>query len=374
MKKALLVIAILALNFVRVFAQSGDSAHIRAHAADTDVVFTIVQQMPKFTGGDIYKYISNHLQYPQSAINSKTQGTVYVTFVVEKNGTLSGVKAIRSVSHALDSAAVACISSMPVWQPGMQNGHAVRVAYNIPIDFKLDNQQAPPPPAPTQIQQGPVTATKITVFRADAPQKTTAIDSLRGIDKGVIKWNWSYLTRGVFLLNYEFRLHGNFTVELGLGLAYRDFIFEALKAPGEIGFDYFTGQTSPGTNVCGEAGLRYYPRAFDNFEGVYIEGTLSYRSYTFPNSTDIAASGSSMVPGYNFFDTQFKFGYVAENWQSDIVYDFYCGFGLRSASMNYYTSNEVTTSSGNVQTVLSPSSKTDSYPQVLFGFKIAFIF
>lgn len=110
------------------------------HAQDTskanNQVYEFVQQMPKFNG-DVPTYISDHFVYPQEAMDKGVQGTVYVSFIVEKDGSITRTHVMRGVEHSLDSAAVACVSSMPKWMPGMQNGQPVRVRYSIPIRFRL---------------------------------------------------------------------------------------------------------------------------------------------------------------------------------------------------------------------------------------------
>ncbi|HSY76133.1 MAG TPA: energy transducer TonB [Bacteroidia bacterium] len=105
-----------------------------------DQVFTIVQQMPKFNG-DVNKYISDNIYYPIREKNSNITGTVYVHFIIEKDGSVSNVKVIKGVpgGPGLDEEAVRVISSTSnKWSIGMQNGHAVRVGYNIPIKFELN--------------------------------------------------------------------------------------------------------------------------------------------------------------------------------------------------------------------------------------------
>lgn len=123
------------------------------HAQDTSRVYDLVQQMPKFNG-DIPSYISDHFVYPKEAMNKGIQGTVDVTFIIEKDGRVSGAHALRSVEHSLDSAAVACISSMPKWTPGMQNGQVVRVRYEIPIRFSIPtiDQSSVNPSTPPRIK------------------------------------------------------------------------------------------------------------------------------------------------------------------------------------------------------------------------------
>ncbi len=103
---------------------------------DPNHIYGLVSQMPEFDG-DLYKYLGDHLAYPEAAMDKGVQGTVYVTFVVEKDGNLTGVHVIHSLEHSLDSAAVACIRRMPKWKPGIQDGATVRVQYNLPIKYAM---------------------------------------------------------------------------------------------------------------------------------------------------------------------------------------------------------------------------------------------
>lgn len=114
-------------------------APIAAPAAtgdDANKVFTVVQQKPQFPG-DINKWLAEHLEYPEEAKEANIQGTVFVSFIVERDGGITDVKVLRGVNSALNDEAIKKISSMPRWSPGQQNGHAVRVQYMVPVHFVL---------------------------------------------------------------------------------------------------------------------------------------------------------------------------------------------------------------------------------------------
>ncbi|HSY75576.1 MAG TPA: energy transducer TonB [Bacteroidia bacterium] len=106
---------------------------------DANKVFLVVQQMPAFPG-DVNKYLADHINYPEVEKEAQITGTVYINFVVEKDGSISNVKVLKGVpgGPGLDKEAVKVISAMPKWSVGMQNGHPVRVSYNIPIRFVLN--------------------------------------------------------------------------------------------------------------------------------------------------------------------------------------------------------------------------------------------
>jgi protein TonB len=102
-------------------------------------VFEVVEQMPQFPGGDaaLMQYLSSHIKYPVVAEENGIQGRVVCTFVVERNGSISDVRVVKSVDPSLDKEAVRVIKSMPAWIPGKQNGAPVRVKYTVPVTFRL---------------------------------------------------------------------------------------------------------------------------------------------------------------------------------------------------------------------------------------------
>jgi len=109
--------------------------------ATEEEVFVIVEDMPKFKGGDINKFrewVQKRVRYPEIAAENSIQGRVYVTFVVETSGLVSNVSITRSVDAILDNAAKEAVEASPKWEPGMQRGRPVRVRYSIPIIFQLE--------------------------------------------------------------------------------------------------------------------------------------------------------------------------------------------------------------------------------------------
>ncbi len=102
-------------------------------------VFDVVEQMPSFPGGQsaLMEYLSKNVKYPVVAQENGVQGRVVVSFVVERDGSVTDVTVVKSVDPSLDREAQRVISSMPKWIPGKQNGQAVRVKYNVPVSFRL---------------------------------------------------------------------------------------------------------------------------------------------------------------------------------------------------------------------------------------------
>lgn len=102
-------------------------------------VFDYAEQMPSFPGGQgaLNEYLSKTIRYPVAAEENGIQGRVIVQFVVEKDGSISDVRVVRSVDPSLDKEAVRVAKSMPRWIPGKQNGSAVRVKFTLPVSFRL---------------------------------------------------------------------------------------------------------------------------------------------------------------------------------------------------------------------------------------------
>jgi len=102
-------------------------------------VFTIVEQMPEYPGGQeaMYNLIANNLVYPQQAITDSVEGKVYLNFIVEKEGSISNAKVLRGIGSGCDEEALRMVSLFPKWNPGKQEGKIVRVSYNLPFVFKL---------------------------------------------------------------------------------------------------------------------------------------------------------------------------------------------------------------------------------------------
>ena len=110
---------------------------------DGDEIYQIVEEMPKFPGGEaeLFHYISKNIHYPQEAKEKGIQGRVFIGFIIEKDGSVSNVRNLRGIDSELDAEAKRVVESMPKWKPGKHNGEFVRVSYQIPILFKLEDQQ-----------------------------------------------------------------------------------------------------------------------------------------------------------------------------------------------------------------------------------------
>ena len=124
---------------VVVKAESPEDTAQFKNAESTEKTYVVVEQMPAFPGGDaaLMKYLSENIKYPEAAEKAGEQGRVVVNFIVEKDGAISNVNVVRSVTPTLDAEAVRVIKAMPKWVPGKQDGQSVRVKYNVPVSFRL---------------------------------------------------------------------------------------------------------------------------------------------------------------------------------------------------------------------------------------------
>lgn len=118
---------------------SPDAKEAPADSTAKEEVFMVAEQMPEFPGGmkELLKFLQDNLKYPENAMKNNVQGRVIVQFVVEKDGTPTEFKVLRSVDPDLDAEALRVLQTMPKWKPGMQRGKIVRVKFTVPVSFKL---------------------------------------------------------------------------------------------------------------------------------------------------------------------------------------------------------------------------------------------
>ena len=112
---------------------------IKSNVTDDDV-YEVVENMPEFPNGgmgELMKYLSANIRYPEAAHKAGIQGRVTVQFVVGKDGSIGNVSILRGVNADLDAEAIRVISSMPKWKPGTQKGEPVKVKYTVPVMFRL---------------------------------------------------------------------------------------------------------------------------------------------------------------------------------------------------------------------------------------------
>lgn len=124
-------------------AQEGTVAASKASkTSDNGDIFVVVEDMPSYPGGmeECMRFLVRNLKYPVEAQKAGTQGRVILSFIVNKDGSISNVEVMRSVSKELDAEAVRVVQSMPKWKPGKQRGQAVDVRFTMPVTFHLQGK------------------------------------------------------------------------------------------------------------------------------------------------------------------------------------------------------------------------------------------
>ena len=105
-----------------------------------DEIFEVVESLPEYPGGDraLYKFLGDNLKYPELAKETGVSGRVFLSFVVEKDGSITDVKVLRGIGGGCDEEAIRVINLMPRWTPGKQRGIPVRVRYIFSVKFTLE--------------------------------------------------------------------------------------------------------------------------------------------------------------------------------------------------------------------------------------------
>ncbi len=113
---------------------------VEEEAYDEAEIFLVVEDPAQFPGGEEarQRYLAENIRYPQIAREMGIQGTVFVTFVVEPDGSITNIDILRGIGGGCDEEAVRVVRNMPRWEPGRQRGRAVRVRFNMPIRFVLN--------------------------------------------------------------------------------------------------------------------------------------------------------------------------------------------------------------------------------------------
>ena len=135
-------------------AKAAELAKAEAKASDVtapadttkNVVYDVTETMPQFPGGQgvMMKYLAANIKYPASAVKAKKQGRVIVAFVIQKDGSVTNARIVKSVDPELDAEALRIVKAMPNWTPGTQDGKPVDVNYTIPVVFSLYKEDVTP--------------------------------------------------------------------------------------------------------------------------------------------------------------------------------------------------------------------------------------
>lgn len=129
-------------------SSSSSSSALEVHGFATyDDVKSVCEEEPEFPGGsqEMMKFVAENMQYPKECFDNNIEGRVTMSFIIEKDGSVSTIKELRSPHPLLTEEAKRLLEAMPKWKPGKQDGEAVRVKYVLPVTFKLHGESSTSP-------------------------------------------------------------------------------------------------------------------------------------------------------------------------------------------------------------------------------------
>lgn len=129
------------INIISYLPKDTETSDVKSENISEVYDFVSIEKQPEFPGGitKFYKYVGSNIKYPQMAQDNNVQGKVFLSFIVEKDGALSDIQITRGLGSGTDEEAVRVLKESPKWNPGIKNGFAVRVKYNININFQLND-------------------------------------------------------------------------------------------------------------------------------------------------------------------------------------------------------------------------------------------
>ena len=127
------------LSVLAVLLMANTTAMAQNKKATNDKVYEKVEVMPEFPGGEqaMLDFVAKNVVYPQEARDKEISGRVLVSFIVEKDGSITDAKVAKGIGGGCDEEAVRVVNAMPKWKPGKQKGKPVRVSFMMPFTFKL---------------------------------------------------------------------------------------------------------------------------------------------------------------------------------------------------------------------------------------------
>ena len=145
MKKVIVLFALAVLCIEYAVAQSTKDVPIIRVDDDTDFLvqnLSTLDTTPEFPGGydSLIAYMVRTIKYPTEAKENNIEGRVFVTFVVEKDGTIANARLLRDIGGGCGQEVLRMVNAMPKWKPGIKNGKPVRVQFNLPVNFGLEKE------------------------------------------------------------------------------------------------------------------------------------------------------------------------------------------------------------------------------------------
>jgi len=139
-KKPQIILVIIFLSLYLLGNQAFSQTEIFSNTSDTTIYsYEDVDSKPDFAGGDEARrdFLLKNLKYPQKARESGTLGKVYISFVLEKDGSISNLILLKGIGDGCDEEALRVIQLMPKWIPAKKNGEYVRVRFNLPLQYSF---------------------------------------------------------------------------------------------------------------------------------------------------------------------------------------------------------------------------------------------
>ena len=139
--RTLLVCLVMAASAMPAAAQTQNNVQEKGEE-QKEPVLKVAEKMPEYPGGmsACLQYLSDNIRYPADAAKQKIEGRVLVTFIINKDGSVSDAEVLRPFHPSLDLEALRVVLSMPNWEPGYQRGHTVRVRFTVPVTFRLSKK------------------------------------------------------------------------------------------------------------------------------------------------------------------------------------------------------------------------------------------
>ena len=138
---------------------SSDDLKVKIVPKDTDSIYNIVEVMPEFPGGmnKMAEFLSENIKYPEKAKDNGVSGRVFISFVIEKDGSVSNIEVMKGIGGGCDDEAVRVVKAMPKWKPGLMKGKPVRVHYVLPVNFQLEESAKTAKKSDEKIYEAPET-------------------------------------------------------------------------------------------------------------------------------------------------------------------------------------------------------------------------
>jgi TonB family protein len=192
-----------------------------------------IAKAPSFPGGEqaMMQFISDNLKYPALARENAIQGMVALTFVVDKDGSVTNINILRDIGGGCGKEAMRVVQAMPKWTPGQANGQPVKVRYTLPIRYKLEGADPPSLPPPAN-ETGTVSEDEVWKMVAEGAQRT---QTTKGIPERNTPFEYKRVNEKTFLLLLE----TNFKVKLSTA------DINGFKTLGEISDYFYRAQFAP---------------------------------------------------------------------------------------------------------------------------------